>query len=258
MDPLAIELAAARVRALSPQQIAERLDDAFRLLSSGSRTALPRHRTLRGAIDWSHDLLAPREQVLLRRLAAFAGGFSLDAAEAVCTGGELEPEDILDGVAALVDKSLVLLEAAEDDARYRLLETVRQYGLERLEAAGELEDLRGRHAAWNLAAAEGDAPHLVGGAGPRQLLRLDADAGNLPGRRGVRRLAPRAHPHGDSASATPSSGSGSPGGSFQREATAPGQGRPVRPDRTGGTPDPPGSGVLPVGVSLFLAVKPSS
>jgi predicted ATPase/DNA-binding SARP family transcriptional activator len=177
--PLAIELAAARVRALSPQQIAERLDDAFRLLSSGSRTALPRHRTLRGAIDWSHDLLAPREQVLLRRLAAFAGGFTLDAAEAVCIGGELEPEDILDGVAALVDKSLVLLEAAEDDARYRVLETVRQYGLERLESAGEREELRGRHAAWYLAAAEGDAPHLVGGAGPRQLLRLDADAGNF-------------------------------------------------------------------------------
>ncbi len=177
--PLAIELAAARVRALTPQQIAERLDDAFRLLSSGSRTARPRHRTLRGAIDWSHDLLAPREQVLLRRLAVFAGGFSLDAAEAVCTGGELEPEDILDGVAALVDKSLVLLEAAEDDARYRLLETVRQYGLERLTAAGELEDLRARHAAWYLAAAEADAPHLVGGAGPRQLTRLDADAGNF-------------------------------------------------------------------------------
>ena len=104
--PLAIELAAARVRVLSPEQIASRLDDAFRLLTSGSRTALPRQRTLRGTMDWSYGLLERREQALLCRLAVFAGSFSLEAAEAVCAGDPLEPEDILDGVATLVDKSL--------------------------------------------------------------------------------------------------------------------------------------------------------
>src|SRR5262249_30069510 len=103
--PLAIELAAARVRVLSPDQIAKRLDDAFRLLSSGSRTALPRHRTLRATMEWSFGLLTPREQVLLRRLAVFASSFSLEAAEIVCAGDPLDSEDILDGVTALVDKS---------------------------------------------------------------------------------------------------------------------------------------------------------
>ena len=100
--PLAIELAAARVRVLSPEQIATRLDDAFRLLSAGSRTALPRHRTLRATMEWSFALLGEREQLLLRRLSVFAGTFTLDAAEFVCAGNLLEVEDILDGVAALV------------------------------------------------------------------------------------------------------------------------------------------------------------
>ena len=119
--PLAIELAAARVKVLSPDQIAARLDDAFRLLTSGSRTALPRQRTLRGTMDWSYSLLEPREQALLRRLAVFAGSFSLEAAEAVCVGDPLEAEDILDGVHALVDKSLVVMNAGDGAARYHLL-----------------------------------------------------------------------------------------------------------------------------------------
>src|SRR6185436_18810781 len=123
--PLAIELAAARVKVLTVEQIGERLSDAFRLLSSGSRT-LPRHRTIRETIDWSFRLLSPDEQALFRRLAVFAGSFTLDAAEAICGG------DVLGLLSALVDKSLVLF-----DVRYRLLETVRQFAAEKLAQAGE-------------------------------------------------------------------------------------------------------------------------
>src|SRR5688572_27724109 len=127
--PLAIELAAARVKVLSVEQIAARLIDAFRLLSSGSRT-MPRHRTIRETIDWSYRLLSEDEQTLLRRLAVFSGTFSLAAAEEICTC------DVLSLLAALVDKSLVLRED-HGDTRYRLLETVRQFAAEKLSEAGE-------------------------------------------------------------------------------------------------------------------------
>jgi DNA-binding SARP family transcriptional activator len=178
--PLAIELAAARVRVLSPEQIAQRLDDAFRLLTSGNRTALPRHRTLRATMEWSFGLLANREQVLLRRLAVFAGTFSLDAAEAVCAGDPLDAEDILDGVTALVDKSLVTMTAGDGVARYRLLETVRQYGIERLRDAGELEVLEAHHASYFLDVIEKAAPKLFGGESePGILARLGTDNDNL-------------------------------------------------------------------------------
>jgi predicted ATPase/DNA-binding SARP family transcriptional activator len=178
--PLAIELAAARVRVLSPEQIAQRLDDAFRLLTGGSRTALPRHRTLRATMEWSFGLLGAREQVLLRRLAVFAGSFTLDAAEAVCAGEPFETEDILDGVSALVDKSLVVMEAGEGVARYRLLETVRQYGLERLADAGEREAMEERHAAYFLRVIETAAPHLFGGEEEAGLIaRVSADNDNF-------------------------------------------------------------------------------
>ncbi|HEY0997320.1 MAG TPA: BTAD domain-containing putative transcriptional regulator [Gemmatimonadaceae bacterium] len=178
--PLAIELAAARVRVLSPGQVAQRLDQAFHLLSAGSRTALPRHRTLRATMDWSFALLCEREQVLLRRLAAFPASFTLDAAEAVCAGAPLHEEDILDGVAALVDKSLVVMQAGDRVARYRLLETVRQYAMERLAAAGEREALEERHAAYYLALAEALAPQLLGGeAVPGTVARLAAENENL-------------------------------------------------------------------------------
>jgi predicted ATPase/DNA-binding SARP family transcriptional activator len=178
--PLAIELAAARVRVLSPEQIAERLDDAFRLLTAGSRTALPRHRTLRATMEWSFGLLGTREQVLLRRLAVFAGTFTLEAAEAVCAGDPLDAEDILDGVSALVDKSLVVMEAGDGVARYRLLETVRQYGLERLDEAGEIDAVEMHHAQHFLALIESAAPHLFGGEEHAGLLaRLGADNDNL-------------------------------------------------------------------------------
>ena len=178
--PLAIELAAARVRVLSPAQIAQRLDDAFRLLTSGSRTALPRHRTLRATMEWSFGLLGLREQVLLRRLSVFAGSFSLEAAEAVCAGDPLDTEDILDGVTALVDKSLVTMVASEGVARYRLLETLRQYGMERLCDAGEREAIEARHAEYFLAVVDQAAPELFGGEHvPGLLARLGADNDNL-------------------------------------------------------------------------------
>jgi predicted ATPase/DNA-binding SARP family transcriptional activator len=162
--PLAIELAAARVRVLSPEQIATRLNDAFRLLGSGSRTALPRHRTLRATMEWSFNLLGAREQVLVRRLAVFSGTFDLDAVERVCSGDPLDVDDILDGMAALVDRSLVVMEAGDAETRYRLLETVRQYGRERLTDAREADALERRHAEHYLSVLETAAPLLVGGS----------------------------------------------------------------------------------------------
>ena len=178
--PLAIELAAARVRVLSPDQIAHRLDNVFRLLTGGSRTALPRHRTLRAAMDWSFGLLGAREQGLLRRLAVFAGTFTLDAAEAICAGDPLEAEDILDGVSALVDKSLVVMEPGDGVARYRMPETVRQYGAERLREASEHETLERRFAEYYLAVVEEAEPNIVGGSNsPRILAQLVAEHDNL-------------------------------------------------------------------------------
>src|SRR5688500_11989627 len=168
--PLAIELAAARVKVLSVSEIASRLDDAFRLLSSGSRT-LPRHRTIRETIDWSYRLLSSDEQVLLRRLAVFGASFSLDAAEAVC--GDL---DVLTHLSALVDKSLVLAE----QSRYRLLDTVRQFAAEKLDAAGEREVIAERHAQYFLKLAEALEPHVFAGAvDPSALEILDAEIGNI-------------------------------------------------------------------------------
>jgi len=178
--PLAIELAAARVRVLSPEQIAQRLGDAFRLLSSNSRTALPRHRTLRATMDWSLALLGTRQRVLLRRLAVFAGRFTLDAAEAVCIGEPLGAEDILDGISALVDRSLVIMEPDDGVARYRLLETVRQCGIEEMTRAGELQMLEQQHAEHFLAMVEAAAPNLVGGSVvPGLVARLAADHDNI-------------------------------------------------------------------------------
>jgi predicted ATPase/DNA-binding SARP family transcriptional activator len=178
--PLAIELAAARVRVLSPQQIAERLSDAFSLLSSGSRTALARQRTLRGAIDWSFALLTSDEQRLLQRLSVFAGSFSIDAVEAICTGAPLNDASVLDELSGLVDKSLVVMDVSGDDARYRLLETVRQYGEERRRAHGECDMLRDRHSAYYLALAEAAEPLLFGGAADLDAVtRITTDIANL-------------------------------------------------------------------------------
>ena len=172
--PLALELAAARVRVLPPEQLAARLDDVFRLLGSGSRAALPRHRTLRATIDWSYQLLAEPERVLLERLGVFACGFPLEAAEAVCSGGGIEAADVLDGLAALIDKSLVMMREDDEGPRYRLLDTVRQYARERLAERGGEEGLRERHACWYLDYVTGLEPGLMG-AFPDALSRAQAE-----------------------------------------------------------------------------------
>ncbi len=177
--PLAIELAAARVRVLTPAQIAHRLEDSFELLE-GSRTAVPRQRTLGATIDWSYTLLADRDRSLLRRLAVFACGLSLDAVEAVCGFAPIERQDVLPTLSALVDKSMVVSEARGDSVRYRLLETVRQYLLERLREVGEEPTVRERHAAYFLALAESSARPMFGGAGDEELVaRLSQEHANF-------------------------------------------------------------------------------
>ena len=177
--PLAIELAAARVRMLTAAQIGQHLDDRFRLLSGGCRTAPPRRRTLRATLDWSHDLLSAPERALFRRLAVFAGGWTLEAAEAVGAGRGAPAETVLDLLTRLVDRSLVEVDAAPVVARYRLLETVREYARERLAAGGEADAVRRRHARHFLALAEAAAPALTGGERGRWLQRLAADHDNL-------------------------------------------------------------------------------
>ena len=137
--PLAIELAAARVKALSVEQIAARLDDRLGLLTGGSRTALPRHQTLRATIDWSHNLLSEPERLLFRRLSVFTGGWTLEAAEQICAGDGIEPPGVLDLLSHLVDKSLVVLDEPAAEPRYRMLETIRQYAREKLLEANEGE-----------------------------------------------------------------------------------------------------------------------
>ena len=178
--PLALELAAARVKVLSPQQIASRLDDRFRLLSGGSRTALPRQQTLRALIDWSYDLLPSAEQALFRRLSVFHGGWALEAAEAVCSGGDVEELEILELLSRLVAKSLVVVEPpADGQVRYRLLENLRRYGRERLAETDEGGALAGRHRDWYLALAEEAAPLLTGPDQAAWLDRLARDHDNL-------------------------------------------------------------------------------
>lgn len=195
--PLAIELAAARVKVLRVEQIAERLTDAFRLLTGGSRTALPRQQTLRAAIDWSHNLLPDTERILLRRLSVFAGGWTLEAAELVCSDyaqpavnsaqpppptskESLLTEDTLDLLTQLVNKSLVLVEREQGaDARYRLLETVRQYAREMLIETQEAEPVRQKHLEYYLQLATQAELELTG---PRQVVwmnRLEVELDNL-------------------------------------------------------------------------------
>ena len=207
--PLAIELAAARMRSMTAEQVAARLDDRFRLLTGGSRTALPRHQTLRAVVDWSWDLLDEGERALLRRLSVFAGGGTLDAAVQVCAGlpvggpavaglAVAEPavagpgvagpgvagpvvatEDVFDLLAALVDKSLLVVRHTQDGPRYRMLEIIRAYGRERLAEAGETEEVRRRHAAYFLRLAESSQHSLLGAGQLEWLLRLAAEQDNL-------------------------------------------------------------------------------
>jgi predicted ATPase/class 3 adenylate cyclase len=177
--PLAIELAAARLQALTVQQINERLDDRFRLLTGRGRTGLPHHQTLLATVDWSYALLAEPEQVVLRRLAVFAGGFRLDTAEQVCGDGDLLSAEVLDSLSQLVTKSLVLLEAEADQGRYRLLETIREYALGKLREAGEEAALRHRHLGWCIEFAEQVEPMLSGPDQERWLDRLHAELDNF-------------------------------------------------------------------------------
>jgi predicted ATPase/class 3 adenylate cyclase len=177
--PLAIELAAARLSVLSVEQIATRLQDRFRLLTGGSRTALPRQQTLRATLDWSYDLLAEPERALLRRVSVFAGGFNLEAAEAVCGWDPLAPDEVLDQVAALGEKSLLVISEQDAQPRYGLLETVREYAAARAASAGEKDELDQRHRNYFLELAEEAEPKLHG---PDQLLwlqRLDDELDNL-------------------------------------------------------------------------------
>lgn len=181
--PLAIELAAARVRSFSLQQIATRLDDRFRLLTGGSRTALPRQQTLRATIDWSYNLLSDEERCLLRRLSVFAGGWTAEAAEAMCADEtsdlRLLTSDIMPLLLSLVSKSLVVAETSGAETRYRLLETIRQHSQEKLEEAGEHAQARQRHLRVFTALAQAAKPHLHG---PEQVLwldRLESELDNL-------------------------------------------------------------------------------
>jgi predicted ATPase len=177
--PLAIELAAARVRTLSVRQITEHLNERFRLLTGGSRAALPRHQTLRGLIDWSHGLLTDMERALFRRLSAFVGGWTLEAVCAVGAAGGVNRHDVIDLVGRLVDKSLVLLDDQVSERRYRLLETIRQYALEKLAEAAEGDVVRACHREFYLDLAETAAERMQGPEQVVWLTRLEADHDNL-------------------------------------------------------------------------------
>jgi predicted ATPase/DNA-binding SARP family transcriptional activator/DNA-binding CsgD family transcriptional regulator len=177
--PLAIELAAAKVKVLSVGQIARRLDDSLGLLTSGSRVALPRHRTLRGTLDWSHALLPEEERMLFRRLSVFVAGFALGTAERICTGDGLVEEDVLGPLSCLVDKSLVLVIEGEEEARYRLLATVRQYAEEKLRTSGEEVAVRSRHARFYLELAKSADSELTGAGQEAWLDRLEAELANI-------------------------------------------------------------------------------
>jgi len=193
--PLAIELAAARIRSLSVEDINGKLDQRFRLLTGGSRTALPRHQTLRSMIDWSYDLLNETEKALLDRVSVFAGGWTLEAAEAVCSDepigsmqvaversertASLLPDDVLDLLSSLCDKNLVAVEPSGSSVRYRLLETVRQYARDRMMDDGRGSTWRDRHLGYFMSLAEEAEPQLTG---PRQqtwLERLETEHDNI-------------------------------------------------------------------------------
>jgi predicted ATPase/DNA-binding SARP family transcriptional activator len=199
--PLAIELAASRVRHLAVTEIVDRLNHSIQLLTSGRRAALPRQQTMHAAIDWSYSLVSEQEAILFRRLSVFSGGFTLAAVEAVCserstvssqqskvnseqsgllfTVHRLLSTEVLDLLADLVDKSLVVVESREVETRYRLLEVVRQYAAEKLEAAGETAGLRQKHARYYLQLTQTADPHLRSRQRPEWLARLEAEHNNL-------------------------------------------------------------------------------
>ena len=177
--PLALELAAARLTVLTPAQITARLNDRFRLLGNGSRTASPRQQTLRATIDWSYELLPESERALLRRLSVFAGGISLEAAEAICGGTLVGESEVLDRLSRLVRKSFVLVQEVDGVARYQLLETIRQYASEKMLEAGEADGVGNGHEAWFLGMAESAEPELRGKDQLIWLERLKLEHDNL-------------------------------------------------------------------------------
>ena len=177
--PLAIELAAPRLRSMSVEELSQRLDERFALLTEGSRTALPRHRTLRSMIDWSYVLLTSVEQAMLRRLSVFAGGWTLASAEQVCAGGGVATKDVIDLLASLSDKNLIVIEEQGGATRHRMLETVRQYTQDRLRESGEEALWRDRHFASFLALAEEAFPQLKGRNQHTWLDRLAAEHDNV-------------------------------------------------------------------------------
>jgi predicted ATPase len=181
--PLAIELAAARLRTMTIEQLANRLDDRFRLLTSGSRTALPRHRTLRAVVDWSWDLLTDAERLVLRRLSVFSGGASLEAAERVCAAPAVEQDEVLELLTSLAEKSLLVTEgdsAPGDGAlRYRMLGTIKEYAADRLTEAGESDLARQAHLSYVTELTESAEPHLRRAEQLDWLARLEADHDNI-------------------------------------------------------------------------------
>jgi predicted ATPase/class 3 adenylate cyclase len=180
--PLAIELAAARLRSMSLTHLHDRLDQRFRLLTGGSRTALPRQQTLRAMVDWSYDLLNDFERAVLRRWSVFVGGFELEAAESVCGFGDLEVFDVDDLLGSLVDKSLVVVDSSATAVRYRLLETIRQYGAEKLatvDGGDEATGASAAHAAYYVGYVQEAAPHLTGRLQETWLTRLEEEYPNL-------------------------------------------------------------------------------
>jgi predicted ATPase len=179
--PLAIELAAARVGTLSLEQISERLEDALGLLTHGGRTAAPRQRTIRGTLDWSHDLLSERERKSFRRLSVFAGGWTLEASEVVVSDESMGETAVLDLLSGLVEKSLVIAEMAAEGGRvrYRLLDPIRQYAFEKLEQSGEIEDVKRAHAEYFLTLAEEAEPDLIGPREVEWFERLEEEIDNV-------------------------------------------------------------------------------
>jgi len=177
--PLALELAAVRIRSFSPQQIAEHLDRRFRLLTGGSRTALPRQQTLAAAIDWSYQLLTPPERSLFERLSVFQGGFTLEAAERVCADDTIDSLDVMDLIPSLVDKSLVAADTSSTEARYALMETIRQFARDLLDEHGAADEFRLRHSEFFVELAEVAEPHMRGVDERLWWSRIEADLDNL-------------------------------------------------------------------------------
>ena len=177
--PLALELAAARVRAMSVSELNTRLEDRYRLLTGGGRVLLQRQQTLRALVDWSYDLLDASERTVLNRLAVFVGGFDLEAAEQVCGAEPLQPADVLDLVTSLVEKSLVMTDEREQGMRYRMLETIRDYAREKLEQAGDAASTTARHCQHYFAFAKAVRNGLRGPEQGSWIARMEAELDNV-------------------------------------------------------------------------------